>query len=1325
VTGDELKNSPRAYHSSLITHHSRSGIALVITLIMLSVTLVMAIAFIAASQRAKNASTTGVDSTTARLAADSALAAAQAQIVANIFVTNAAAFDFKLLVSTNFQNPHGYVPLIQNPTNVNYDYRYGGGALNADDFNQNVANLFFLPRVPVSIYNRATGSNDFRFYLDLNRNGLFETNGWVAEQDNNANTNGTFIYETGDPEWVGILERPDQPHSGLNRFVARYAFFAQPIGNSLDLNGVHNQAVTRAVNPAAGINDGYLRNQGVGTWELNLAGFLADLNTNVWGQLVGSGPDAPAGSATFYQYNEPFGYNINRGVAFDDARALLSYRYSFAYNHLASANFALAPVAANILPYDNIDTYSDGPVQFTSTNANETVQRDNPTFPWVGANNPTNFYALPAELFDPNKVGPSFVSRLSAAGTNTYGGTTVPTYDRYTFYRLLSQLGTDSAVDDMRMNLNYNNLARAINGVANVNGTASATNLLPWSPLAFFTNAADRMLTLYTTEWLKENTNAFYNFTNTFGSTITNAFGVTRIPVYVNGRFVYTPAVNRILQLAANLYDATTNDVFPSVFRPIFTRAGTNVFITDYVYIGSVVGGPLNPVFSSPTNIEAFAQGSLANPVNLYGVPWIIGAKKGLPNFNRFYSLNNVQVTRKLEVTRNNPSTGPLATNVMYVMSITNHLGWSLWNSYDANYLGTIDVVVRDNLHMQLSNDVPRTWSISTNFITPAGFSINNWPGSAWTSSGATWEGKEPVAASFVYSNWNCAFIPESIYRSGTATFDPLVENPAWEVGVAPPPPLPKFDLRTTNYLQAYLIDRANGRIVDYVQFAGPASYRQLNEELRDPNYPTTTTAKPMWSTNRTGVVGGPNLGPTWGMAQQLLVSQDFLNAPSTLQPGWVAPPNLPPALKNLPKYEAAFFNSFYSGSNFYGPPGVYYFNDSTNQQAPYTPSRLIYEYTMWSANDPLVHYLASDLQESHGANIYGKNDGATASPMPQPDKVLYALDHADAVVESRYQPWGRNQQLAKQGAQFDNENLYNFAYRDPLVWGSDFWEFPTNNFPSVGWIGRVHRGTPWQTVFLKATNILDYQVGVPDEYYPAGRNTWGVWTGNQNIYDNRHAAPVEDRLLFDLFTTAPNANAQRGALSPNQTELASLSALLSGLVVLTNDLEYPVLGSTPTVTNLVISPAGPDVTNSPVWQIQQSLLATRANTNIFPQAVFTHVGDILRVPALSEQSPFLNRRDDNQLNFNISDELYEWLPQQTLGLLRLGTPRFVVYCYGQALRPAPNGTVFAAPFAQLVTNYQVVAESAQRVVLRVDNPAGTNGSPRVVIESSRPLAPE
>ena len=116
------------------------------------------------------------------------------------------------------------------------------------------------------------------------------------------------------------------------------------------------------------------------------------------------------------------------------------------------------------------------------------------------------------------------------------------------------------------------------------------TNLVPWTPLQFFTIAADRMLRDYSQQWLVESPS---NYLATYGSytnisTAANPslnptnmplpFGISNIPVYVNGQFVYTPAVQRVLQLAANIYDATTNNTacpgrqFPFRFPADFFR---------------------------------------------------------------------------------------------------------------------------------------------------------------------------------------------------------------------------------------------------------------------------------------------------------------------------------------------------------------------------------------------------------------------------------------------------------------------------------------------------------------------------------------------------------------------------------------------------------------------------------------------------------------------------------------------------------------------------------------------------------------------------------
>ena len=63
---------------------------------------------------------------------------------------------------------------------------------------------------------------------------------------------------------------------------------------------------------------GFMRNQGVGSWEINLAvfAFLTDLNTNQWDPLVNP-----------YIYDTWNGTLYNSGAGFSDALSLLKYRY--------------------------------------------------------------------------------------------------------------------------------------------------------------------------------------------------------------------------------------------------------------------------------------------------------------------------------------------------------------------------------------------------------------------------------------------------------------------------------------------------------------------------------------------------------------------------------------------------------------------------------------------------------------------------------------------------------------------------------------------------------------------------------------------------------------------------------------------------------------------------------------------------------------------------------------------------------------------------------------------------------------------------------------
>ena len=1289
--------------SSIINHKSQSGVALVLTLILLSVALVMTLAFLAISSREQDSVTTQTDTATMRLAADAGLAAAEAQIAANVLSTTNP-YNFGLLVSTNYP-PFAYT----NPV----------------DF----AALQFSPRTPVWLSNTVTHAMENRFYFDLNRNGVDDPSGLVFDP-----ATGATSFQVGDPEWIGVLEHPDQPYGPNNHFIARFAFIALPVGNSLDLNAIDNQTLNRALDP---LNDGYFRNQGVGTWEINLPAFLTDLNTNQWD------PNTDA-----YNYLQPGFHNVGRG--FEDAFALLTNRYAGNYNTLSpvagSNPRGLFTTANNFPPFqNNIDAYTMGPLQTTPAGINV---NPNVTLPWAGADN-TNHWFTPDDLFDPAKSSAGFTGRLLNAGSG------VSTYDRYTFYRLLAQAGTDTAPESGKMNLNYDNLDPAVTlvGVNLVTNPPSATNFMAWTPLAFFTSAADRLLKAYTAQWAVTYTNfngvlvpgVSPNFVATFN--VTAPFGVSSIPVLVSNRFVYTPAVNRLLQLAANMYDATTTSNYPDIFRPLFTVVqGKNgyydVYITGYTNLNTLnpngpvfidrnsqmaVGGN-NGVLDPPIDATTLAANAtiipvINQPVNVYGVPWIIGAKKGFPNFNAFSIESAFQLVRKLDVERDlTAATQPdiLWTNQMYMMNITNYFALSCWNSYQTNYPGPVDIVVRCGSTVTLTNDnnmAPAVFPISFAFAHPVTPYWPAWNGTTKSSSGSF----------IVPLNTSVLTLSNAIYYYGGAQLAYYVgDNPANYVdkGIRP---LPHFWLLMTNRLQVAIIDYSagpsNGRIVDYVQLGGMDSSQLLNSALpeNDPNS--------LWNTNY------DSQGNLLGVYNQIHVSMNgtTISGQTPTGSGTWSTAQIPGLSSDVsPQAQQAFFRAFFAQNSYDGYGGGIY-NSWSAMQVPYTPMAFAVQHTTWAANDPLVYYLASDLAP------YTQN--------------LQAIDwsaYNPQVTSDRYQPWGMAPSTYETGI---DQNPANPGFKDPLVRGSDNWDFPTNKLPTVGWLGRVHRGTPWQTVYLKSTNVLAWANNVGQ----SGINTWINRTGDGNFFDAINSSPVEDRLLFDLFTTAINDNSTRGQLSVNvgSNSLAAWSAAFSGVTVFSNNLPNFVVGlasqpryqkplpsqNPPVYTNLVIAPAGVNGNNSALAQIVAGIDRTRATFRNADGLVgaFEHKGDILATPQLAEQAPFLNWNNAAQKANGISDEMYEWLPQQAMSLLSVSSsPRYVIYTYGQALKPAKNGTYLGGgAYFGMVTNYQVVSEIATRAVLRLEtvrtNAIDVNGAnstifvtpPRAVIESFNLLPPD
>ena len=432
-----------------------------------------------------------------------------------------------------------------------------------------------------------------------------------------------------------------------------------------------------------------------------------------------------------------------------------------------------------------------------------------------------------------------------------------------------------------------------------------------------------------------------------------------------------------------------------------------------------------------------------------------------------------------------------------------------------------------------------------------------------------------------------------------------------------------------TNNLRVIMVDTSdpnNWKVIDYVQLAGPCSSRDLFAEIQNGwdtvNGGMNTGYNDLWDTN---LINGVPAGFAW----QFNVSEGN-GTPTYSAAKWGQD-------QKTAYDEMNAFRVFTYGANvfFLTYPG-YVPNQNligaammTNAiQMPYTPSALVVQDITWQANDPLVHYLASDLFNPTAGNRL----------------LVYTFWPGNlGKLNQRYQPWGGNPSTGV------GTNL--LAIKDPLVTCSDDWNFPTNQFPAAGWLGRVHRGTPWQTVYLKAQDVLSYpnNFGV---YGNNGANVWANWTGDTDGTDAAAMAPVRDWQLASLLASMFNNNDLRSLFSVNNPDPDAWQALLDGLTALTNTLTgFEVI---------VIS------SNSP----QASVIANAVETlrTSQPGQFFTDVGNILAIPQLTVNSPFLNWNDSVQQQRGISDEAYEIIPSQLLPLLRADSIGSVAAANGQVV---------------------------------------------------------
>lgn len=1376
---------------------TESGVALITTLIMLSLVTFMAVAFLSLTRRERGSVKTAEQQTTARTAEETARVRAQWEVLARM-IASRNRHNYDLLVSTNYIKATGFTTGDGTLANVNYDYMTALpllSPLSMADQIQNIANLFYDPRVPVYVRTNvvgAVGPLDFRYYIDLNRNSLFEETGLLSERDNFNNNLGPNQF-VGDPQWVGRLEQPEFRHSGDNLFESRYAFKVLPAGKSLDINRIHNQAKNPPLLANASF-EGFFRNQGITPSEMNLGAFLVGLNSNAW----------PLAS---YAYDTNF--VSSGGNAMVDAWRLIVHRNNTNLNTLRALNNRFDLSVSNQFFYDRLDVLGDGPLM-TGLGLSPTYPAplgggDNENYPWSGSPKIRPYFDLVSELYRPNRAYSApgtFLARLQTPmnrANNSDGH-----YDRYTYYRLLSQLGADSPEDRAiaEIHLNFNNLTQGSFDVnANVTGPGgsplpnsitvpgfvlqngqlisfteelllpggalSASGSLPGgidrrttyrvmnrtvgpggvtfqvtrdgvNPVTLTPGAAGTYAWVYslTAPFDADRQSEFIpwepiQFFGSVANTLLKQLNglsldgqAPDIEIYPVNR--YNADVHRSLQLAANIYQATRDGTnYPAVFRPTFALRDddgdgtTNIYISSYVEETNAVFLSNFFIDAKDTNNHPFLR---ANPdLNVYGVPAVIAAKKGLPNFNEFTLETLAQITRKLEFTKNtNASPVSFTTNQMLIVGITNVLGIEAWNSYISTYSGSNVHLYITNLYSaavatnQLESNI-YVMAPRVNVIAP-GTNVSPWFGTQTKlytgvqgvlTNARFVAGPSPSFTTQYFTNLNS---PDSFARPSG------FPDPTWFLNITNKFIFAAVEGPTLGTGQA---DLFNSRVIDYVNLDDLFINIDLSQALLNDTAGAAGLPN-MWLTNRFD----PNdlrIAPQ-GVTNQILVSLGYPRVSETLWT-YYSPLNGPTSVDLEINKFRAFMNLV---------PGQGYqqnsYAASTNMSAPFSPTRKYYHIFRWTANDPLVHYTRTDLTD----RAPNRDPNYNAYPPPTAAYAQFTRANFYKPVTARitpYSPWGGKRDPVTLLTAYDlgvsnvppptiNPRDYDLSIKDPLVRRSDDWFFPDGRIGNVGWLGRVHRGTPWQTVYLKGVG--------------AQAADWVQWAGVNITH------PTNDWLLANLFTIAPNADARRSRLSVNQTNEAAWAAALGGLLTLSNSVDYifnPV-STAAEYTNHVIAPL-----TSQFQSIYNAIVTARNNlTAQNPPGVFTNVGQILGVPELSVgpiigatrssevlPSPFLNigfpvfpDEWSPEQKYGIHDAAYERIPQQLLSLLTVEDyPRVVIYAYGQSLEPAERSRVLTpGAFYRLCTNYAIKGEVGSRSVVRFE---GIN--PRLGFDSTNDVS--
>jgi hypothetical protein len=563
--------------------------------------------------------------------------------------------------------------------------------------------------------------------------------------------------------------------------------------------------------------------------------------------------------------------------------------------------------------------------------------------------------------------------------------------------------------------------------------------LQPMDPLAMFRQVAGRLFA-------------------TDGRTGSDGRLITHTNILLWPTNDYDAAAHRVLQVAANLVDATTNrggahPFFPTVFRPFLRRevvAGqTNIYLAGHQLHDEVAPDEVEAeAFVRKSNywdlrnpdvieqIPVHPDPTVAQPLTL-GLPLVLGAKKGLPNFNELAVETLVYLERRLQLRRPRINSLPNETNEFYVLGITNVFAVEAWNSYQAAYPRPLTLAVEVDFDMAVlgtnsTSGATQTWPpVATNFTASFTIPASNWIGRQF---------QVPLMTNYL-------FLSNSVWRpTQTPLFVPAPTN---FFSLTTPTPnqfhIPDWTLAITNRLRYVVLD--GGRIIDYVNLDRMIWRTNLIDAVTlSDQAGRDSLGSQFWDMRRLN--GSDETGDlTSGNWNQLLVSMGYMSVSEIIWRHYSARSYTSQeralAIDAFRRFMQGLPPTFFPGrNNPISPSGLV-------AEAPFVPARRLEISRAFEVSDPLVHMTVADVSPPLGANDPVVLPGGSGA---LPIQRLPGIKE----INKRYTPWLRG----------DYDPYFTAVFRDPMVVDSDAWQFATGHQLSHDWFDSIHRGTPWQTIY-------------------------------------------------------------------------------------------------------------------------------------------------------------------------------------------------------------------------------------------------------------------